>query len=218
MVSKIISGKNISEARSWHPPTMDGGKGSDNPTSNANLLTAAQIEKVQQQAYEEAYAAGLAEGKAAGLEQAARSAKQFDHLLQALGKPFEELDDQVDQELVTLAIALVRQLVRRELRADPGQVIAVVREAMGLLPVASRNIHVHLHPEDAALVRETLPVSDDERTWAIVEDPVMGRGGCKVTTDYSQVDATLESRLVQFFAQVFGGERGSDRKQLDPDA
>ena len=218
MGPKIISGKNMSEARSWHPPTMDGGAGSAGAALNANLLTAAQIEKVQQQAYEEAYAAGLEEGKAAGLEQATHHAKQLDRLLRALGKPFEELDDQVEQELVTLSIALVRQLVRRELRADPGQVIAVVREAMGLLPVASRNIRVHLHPEDAALVREALPVSDEERSWAIVEDPVLSRGGCKVSTDYSQVDASLESRLVQFFAQVFGGERGSDRKPGDPDA
>lgn len=211
MGSKIISGKTVSEARSWQPPSMDAGARHTAAAQHNNLLTAAQIEQVQQQAYDEAYAAGLAEGRAAGLEQAKHKAQEFDRLLQALCRPFEELDEQVEQELVTLSISLVRQLVRRELRADPGQVIAVVREAMGLLPVASRNIRVHLHPEDAALVREALSVSDDERSWAIVEDPVLSRGGCKVTTDYSQVDASLETRLVQFFAQVFGGQRGSDR-------
>lgn len=217
MGPKIISGKNVSEQRAWRPPSMD--DASEAVTSNRNnLLTAAQIEQVQQQAYEEAYAVGLQEGRAAGVEQANGKAKQLERLLQALSKPFEELDEQVEQELVALSISLVRQLVRRELRADPGQVIAVVREAMSLLPVASRNIRVHLHPEDAALVREALSVSEDERTWSIVEDPVLSRGGCKVSTDYSQVDASLESRLSQFFAQVFGGQRESDRKRDDGSA
>lgn len=211
MGPKIISGKTVSETRSWQPPTMDGAVPGAQ-SQQANLLTAAQIEQVQQQAYDEAYAIGLKEGRAAGLEQAKSKAQQFEKLLHALSKPFEDLDDQVEQELVALSISLVRQLVRRELRADPGQVIAVVREAMGLLPVASRNIRVHLHPEDAALVREALSVSDEERSWAIVEDPVLSRGGCKVSTDYSQVDASMETRLTQFFAQVFGGQRESDRK------
>lgn len=218
MSSKIISGKTISEARSWQPPSMDTDGAGPTPAQNANLLTAAQIEQVQQQAYEEAYAIGLQEGRAAGREQAKAKAAEFERLLQALDKPFESLDEEVERELVTLAMALVRQLVRREVRADPGQIIAVVRDAMGLLPVASRNIRVHLHPEDAALVRETLSVSDEERTWSIVEDPVLSRGGCKVTTDYSQVDASLETRLVQLFAEVFGGERESDRRRGGPDA
>ncbi len=218
MGSKIISGKSVSEARSWQPPRMDAGGQQGAVAQHNNLLTAAQIEQVQQQAYEEAYALGLEEGRTAGREQVKSKAMEFDRLLQALHKPFEELDEQVEQELVTLSISLVRQLVRRELRADPGQVIAVVREAMALLPVASRNIRVHLHPEDAALVREALSVSDDERSWVIVEDPVLSRGGCKVNTDYSQVDASLETRMVQFFAQVFGGERESDRKRGDPEA
>lgn len=216
MSHKIISGKNTTQARAWQPPSMGGAQ--DGAAANANLLTAAQIEQVQQQAYEEAYAAGFEEGRAAGVEQAKAKVKELERLLQALGKPFEELDDQVEQELVALAISLVRQLVRRELRADPGQIIAVVREAMGLLPVASRNIRVHLHPEDAALVREALSISEEDRTWSIVEDPILNRGGCKVTTDYSQVDASLETRLAQFFAQVFGGQRESDRKAEGPDS
>lgn len=217
MAQKIISGKNITEARAWEPPSM-GAAAPGSAAPSSNLITAAQIEQVQQQAYEEAYAVGLEEGRAAGLQQAKAKAEEFERLLHALTKPFEELDETVEQELVALAVSLVRQLVRRELRADPGQIIAVVREAMGLLPVASRNIRVHLHPEDAALVREALSVSDEERAWSIVEDPVLSRGGCKVTTDYSQVDASLETRLTQFFAQVFGGQRESDRKPEGPDS
>jgi len=213
-MSKIISGKTVIGARSWEPPSMDGASAANGRGSN--MLTAAQIEQLQRQAYEEAYAAGLEEGRAAGRKELLAKAEQVERLLGALARPFEELDDQVEQELVTLAMTLVRQLVRREIRNDPGQIVAVVRDAMALLPVASRNVRLHLHPEDAAVVREALTPSGDDRPWSIVEDPMIARGGCKVTTDYSQVDATLETRLTQLFAQVFGGERESDRRSQDP--
>jgi len=55
-----------------------------------------------------------------------------------------------------------------------------VREALAILPVASRNVRVVLNPEDAALVRQVYALSDSELTWKIVEDPVVARGGCRV--------------------------------------
>ncbi|MFA7388767.1 MAG: FliH/SctL family protein, partial [Thiohalobacteraceae bacterium] len=114
------------------------------------------------------------------------------------------------QELVHLALAVAQQLVRRELKADPGQVLAAVRETMAALPLAARNVRLHLHPEDAALVREALSLQDNERGWKIAEDPVLTRGGCKISSDTSQIDASVERRLQQAIANVLGGERDSD--------
>jgi len=48
--------------------------------------------------------------------------------------------------------------------------------------VAARDVRVHLHPEDAAVMREHLAPTESERAWVIVEDPVMARGGCQITT------------------------------------
>jgi flagellar assembly protein FliH len=90
----------------------------------------------------------------------------------------------VERELLTLAMALARQIVRRELKADPTQIIGIIREAIAALPVAAREVRVHLHPEDAAVVREHLAPTESERAWAIVEDPVMARGGCQITTGH----------------------------------
>src|SRR3546814_17590322 len=90
-------------------------------------------------------------------------------------------------------MAVVRQLFRRELKQDPSHVVGVVRDAIRLLPVASREIQVGLHPDDAALVRESLPPSEGTRAWAIVEDPLIERGGCKLTTEKSRIDAPANS-------------------------
>lgn len=168
------------------------------------------IEQLQRRAYEDSYATGLAEGRAAGVRELAAKGQQLECLLGTLARPFEDLDDSVERELVTLVMTLVRQLLRREIRAEPGEIVAVVRNAMALLPVAARNVCVHLHPDDATLVREVLAGSGDDRPWRLVEDPLAGRGGCKVTTDDSYIDAGVDSRLAKLFAQVFGDERVRD--------
>jgi flagellar assembly protein FliH len=67
-----------------------------------------------------------------------------------------------------------------------------------------------LHPDDASLIREVYSMSDQEQGWVINEDPLISRGGCRVVTETSRVDATLESRLANIIAPLLGGERDAD--------
>jgi flagellar assembly protein FliH len=184
----------------WNVPAIDGSDGK-------GYLTAGRLEELQKAAYEEAWQNGHAEGFKAGEQAVLQRAARYDELLHALCKPFDQLDNSVEKQLVELAIAVVKQLFRREIKIDPSHVIGVVREAIQLLPVASRTVQVHLHPDDAALVRETLSPAEGEPAWSIVEDPLITHGGCKVTTENSQVDATAEARLQAVINATFGDER-----------
>jgi flagellar assembly protein FliH len=107
--------------------------------------------------------------------------------------------------------------VRRELNADPGQVVGIVRDALQSLPVAARDIKVHLNPEDAKLVRQHLPAVDQDRAWTIVEDPMLTRGGARVATASSQVDARLESRLGALVVELLGSDRGATGRSRSRD-
>ncbi len=210
-MSKILPGEELDDCTRWEIPAVEdsasealtGVKG-----NGGHLLTARQLEELQAQAYDEAYLIGRQEGIAAGREEIRARAQQLDALMQALHQPFEELDEAVEQQVVALAIAIARQLVRRELKSDPKQIIGVVREALAILPVASRNVRLHLHPKDAELVRQALSEVEGERAWQIMEDPVLTRGGCRITTDSSQIDARVESRLGAVISAVLGNDRG----------
>ena len=175
--------------------------------ATGGFLTAKRLQELQEQAYEEAYAEGLAAGERAGAQAAAQRAARLDDLLEALAQPFNELDDVIEQQLVELAMLVVKQLFRREVKQDPTHVVGVVREALKLLPAASREVEVHLHPDDAAIVREALSPADGERAWKMMEDPLITRGGCKVQTPSSQVDAQTEARLHAAISAVVGDER-----------
>lgn len=219
--SKVMPAAKAEKAEQWKPPEMAGARGLDGSLPGP-LLTAAQIEQIQKQAYEEGFAQGKKEGFAyghkealmEGREQIEQWSSQLEGLFTSLDTPLKQLDEQVEHELVQLAIAIVRQLVRREIKADPAQILGVVREALGILPVSARNVRLVLHPEDAVLVREVYAVSETELGWNIVEDPVLARGGCRVLTDASQVDATLESRLTALITTLLGGERDEDAVEM----
>ena len=161
------------------------------------------------------YEAGMARARAetgtrlAALEE---RVKRLDAALQLIGRPLEQLDTDIEGELAQLALAVGKHLARRELRIEPAQVIAILRESLALLPAAAREVRVHLHPEDAATIREHLTAPATERAWTIVEDPTLSRGGCVVHNQSSRIDARLEARIAAVAASVLGDERCAPRE------
>ena len=205
----------------WAMPQMDGpvvGRPRDERRSGPD---AARL--TRQDAETRGYEAGLAKARTEMQEQLAvleGRVQSLDSLLQLLARPLQNLDAQIETELTHLALAVGRQLVRRELRIDPAQVIAIIRESLAQLPVAARDVRVHLHPEDAATVRERLAAPVNERAWTIVEDPTLSRGGCLVRSETSQIDARLESRVQAVITSTLGEERATERQsdRVDPTA
>src|SRR3984957_13374172 len=177
------------------------------PRSNGKLATVSGLADLQAEAYKEAFQQGLTEGREAGRGEVRAQVEKLAGMFYDLARPFEVLDEEVELELLTLAMTLARQIVRRELKTDPTQIIGIVREAIGALPVAAREVRVHLHPEDAAAERQNLDPTESERSWQLVEDPVMARGGCQITTPSSRVDALLETRLGAILSELMGTER-----------
>lgn len=166
-----------------------------------------------QQGYREGKEKGEAESRACADQALAVEVGYLRQLMAALTEPLEQLDEQVEEELVTLAMTVAKHLVRRELKTDPGQIVAVVREALALLPVAKRSVTLILHPRDAELVRKALHLDQAQVSWQIVEDPTLSRGGLRVETEVSRIDATVESRLAAVIATAFGGERRDDLEE-----
>jgi len=149
------------------------------------------------------------------LDALAARVKQLDSILQLLGQPLAQLDADIEKELLHLTLTVGKQLARRELRIDPSQVIGIIRESLSQLPASARDVRIHLHPEDAATVRERLAEPATERAWTAVEDPTLTRGGCIVRTETSQIDVRLESRVAAVIANALGEERAPERPTPD---
>lgn len=180
-------------------------------TAGGGKLTAGQDE-TSSESYARGFEQGRQEGHAAGSQALADQVARLQQLTQSLARPLENLDQEVVDSVVQLATLIAAQLVRRELKTDPQQIVAVVREAVAALPLATRNIKLHLHPEDAHLVQELMALPEGEDSWQIVEDISLTRGGCVLTSENSQIVATVEARLNAIISAMLGGQRSGDAK------
>ena len=200
-MSSVFTKSAAGAASVWTAPDVG------EPAAHQKLPTVSGLADLQAEAHKEAFDLGLVEGRETGRAEVRAQVERLSAMFQDLARPFEALDAEVERELLALAMALARQIVRRELKTDPTHIIGIIRDAIAALPVAAREVRVHLHPEDAAVVRQHLAPTESERAWAIIEDPVMARGGCQITTATSRIDARLETRLGAILSELMGTER-----------
>jgi len=193
----------------WELPLIDG------PVVTRRRRSA-DLDGLEREAWDKGYAEGREAGlKAAQQEQQAalaeieRRAQHLASILDFMAKPIADTDDQVQRQLAQLAGAIARQVVRREIKLHPDDIVGLIRDTVKLLPVTAREVRVHLNPEDAKLVRSRLAEVGSERAWSITEDPVLPRGGCRVTTETSSIDAQVEQRIGAAIAAALGDERST---------
>jgi len=207
---KVISGAAADACERWELPRV-GGAAAGDPVAHGGHLTATRMEQIQQQAYEEGFALGQREGLEKGAALAREKADRLEGILNLLSRPLHQLDDGVVEEITTLALSIARHVIRRELKTDPGQIVAVVQRAAAILPVASRNVRLFVNPADAETLRENLAaLQGEESGWKILEDPALARGGCRLETDNSRVDASVERQFAAIAAELLGGDRQED--------
>lgn len=194
----------------WDLPKVEGAPLSRG-SGGVNVMHLAAVER---DAWEHGYKAGHVEGVRKGEAELKLRIAEVDvkvaalqAMIETLAKPLDDLDEGIEIEITRLALIIAKHLVRRELRLDPTQVIGIVRHTVGLLPIAARNIKVHLHPDDAAILRERLAAPVGEREWDLREDPLMARGGCRVTTDNASIDARFEASIAAAMRGLLGDDR-----------
>lgn len=184
-----------------------------------NLPTAAQIEQIHQQAHEAGHQAGYQTGQAAGYQAghaagslaAAEETRRMAEILHALEQDMQSMDKQVSQSLLDLALAIAQQMLHQAIRVKPELLLGVVQNAISELPHFNQHAHLVLHPADAELVRTQMGEQLSHTGWKIFEEAQMARGGCRLETAHSQIDATLATRWQRVVSAI-----GQDDKWLEP--
>lgn len=238
-LSKVLRGAEAEAVSLWELPSVDGnainqrGQPEEEPEPEepeVQLPTEEEVEAIREEArqtgFTEGREAGYAEGERKGQAATEKAAKKvekeqrqrlntLDKLIQAQAHPLEQLDDEVQDQLLSLVLTLARQVIRRELQIQPGEILGVIREAVALLPLAERDVTVRVHPEDHRFLQELLGEESDERAWTLVDDPALSRGGCVVQAQRARVDASLETRLAQLASQLLGAREEDLRSGAD---
>ncbi|WP_027911361.1 flagellar assembly protein FliH [Pseudomonas sp. URMO17WK12:I4] len=234
-ISELIRAKDVRSVDRWSLPSFDEHDESQEQTpepepiaaeappppqeseevalEDVKPLTLDELEAIRQDAYNEGFATGEKDGFRAGQLKAKQEAdtalagrvQALEQVMQHLLEPIAEQDKQLEFALVTLVGQITREVIQRELSSDSSQIRQVLREALKLLPMGAENIRIHLNPQDFELVKALR--DRHEESWRILEDDSLLPGGCRVETEHSRIDASVETRLSQAIKQLFEQQR-----------
>ncbi|WP_405122092.1 flagellar assembly protein FliH [Pseudomonas sp. M20] len=221
-VTDLIRARDVRGFESWAMPSFDPPKPEPEPEpepeppemeevplEEVQPLTLEELESIRQEAYNEGFGIGEKEGfhsatlKVRQEAEVALAAKlaSLEQLMANLFEPIAEQDTQIEKSLVDLVQHITKQVIKRELAIDSSQIEHVMRDALKLLPLGVDNVRLYVNPQDfeqAKALRER-----HEENWRIVEDESLLPGGCRVETEHSRIDASIETRVTQVMAKLF---------------
>lgn len=170
------------------------------PFAKKKNLAAAKREHEQIQAFSKGYedgikagrSEGFAAGKADGAAEGKQAAEQLLLLATKLDLTLSMFDQEIAEEVLALSLEVARQILRQAITSQPETVLTVVREALGQLP--HQHAGIHLHPDDAELVRKHSGDQFSHAGHRIHEDDRLQRGDVIIEASGAQIDATLATR------------------------
>lgn len=152
--------------------------------------------------FEAAYAEGLEKGQREGQASLAPQMTLLTSMIAALEQPFAAIDVAVREEIVSLTMAMARMVIKREIHAQPEQIMDLVPQLLDMLPSASKQVRIMLHPDDLGYVQGLFVGHEPSSNIVWQEDGAIERGGCRIQSEHSTIDATIEARLEVVFAQL----------------
>lgn len=174
---------------------------------------AAQLELRRHQEIERARAEGFREGEAAGRE---RAAGEMRPLADRLARTLEELTllrprlrQEAEGDMLRLAMAIARRVLRRELAVDAGALHGLAMAALEKL--GGQEVHrVRVHASMVQDVRSLLDSMPGRARVEVVPDPAGEPGSIVFETERGNLDASVETQLEEI-------ERGlADRLRRKP--
>jgi flagellar assembly protein FliH len=128
----------------------------------------------------------------------------------------KQAEQDIAQQVLALACELARQVVRRELAADPQALLPVVREALGMLVMDGKPGVVKLHAADLDLLQAPLRAESIAPNIHFVADAAVARGDCLVESGGTVIDGSVSRRWERAVANLGLASAWQADEQAEP--
>lgn len=186
----------------------------DEPALSAEQQLEHQLAQLKIQAHEQGYNAGLAEGRtsghqqgyqegmAQGLEQGQAQARsqqapihaRMQQLVSEFQNTLDALDSVIASRLMQMALEAARQVIGQTPVVDNAALIKQIQQLLQQEPLFSGKPQLRVHPDDLQRVEEMLGATLSLHGWRLRGDPTLHHGGCKVSADEGDLDASVATR------------------------
>lgn len=196
--ARFIPREEVRSFAAWRPSSF--GSAPQNPAAPAPAapltpeLVAAQLQAARQGGYQDGYRDGLTALEGFKQSYAQQVTGQVTAVAQAFRGQLQQLEQGLAAQLADVAVALARQVLRSELATRPELVAAVAQEALVATLASAKQVAVHVHPEDLALLSLHAGEALAARGARLVPDAALARGGCVVDSEVGIIDASIEAR------------------------
>lgn len=207
-MSSVISTMDQPDCKPWEMASFEGDPHSVKESHHAGITlpTIEQISSIQEQARQEGYNAGHAEGLAKGYDEgqkkAALEAARLGSLADTFTTAIGNADETIAQHILDLALDFSHALLKSALTIRPELVIPIVKEAVRYLPVLHQPALLFLNPDDAVLVGDRIGDELTKMGWQLTTDTQLEPGSCRVETASNQIDASLPTRWKRLAAAL----------------
>jgi flagellar assembly protein FliH len=162
------------------------------------------LESGRRDGYDAGLNEGLQQGRAEGRRETLVSfeslASPLEAMLKELKSVQEDYQSVLRKEVVDLVAKVARQVIRCELALQPTQLLALVDETLAAMPPVREGVDVYLNPGELQRILEVDPERAEH--WALIPDPRLEPGECRVNAGDHEADAGCRQRLAACIEQV----------------
>lgn len=184
------------------------------PDASPEMDNAQNLAIIQAQAHEQGQRAGFTAGRSEGIEEGRKigfqqgleeglaQAKQqqapiharMQQLVSEFQYTLDALDSVIASRLMQMALEAARQVIGQAPSVDSSALIKQIQSMLAQEPLFSGKPQLRVHPDDLQRVEDVLGATLSLHGWRLRGDPSLHQGGCKVSADEGDLDASVATR------------------------
>lgn len=154
------------------------------------------------QGEQQGFDAGFTAGHTAGMKQAEAELAQLRKMADQATASMAQLESDMGQSLMQLAIRIAEQVLHTTLKANPDTLTDLVRDILNTDRHNDTLLTLRVHPDDYELVSTYLENNPTSGQWRLLADPALKPGDCMAESPLGTIDAALDTRWERITAAL----------------
>lgn len=176
-------------------------------------LPQASVPVIDEEAVAAARAQGFEDGAAKGRQDAREELKEAfglaSKIAESLRAEQSDIIKSAEEALVKLSVAIARQVIRQEVKADPAIVKNICKAAVDQL-VEKEGLAIRVNPGDMRVIQEYAQTLGKgaglQKRIEVFSDELIKPGGCIVEAESGSIDADIDSQLEEIAGHLYRKE------------